>query len=91
MITFYQLEKRINDLTHSIVPQDVYFTTIHNARLEVLKWVKNENEIRPECEILNRIDRYKEEMLAFPDESNLWYKALKVRIEELNNVVSPED
>ena len=64
MITFYQLEKRINDLTHSIVPQDVHFTTIHNARLEVLKWAKNENEIRPESEILNRIDRYKEEMLA---------------------------
>ena len=88
MITYYQLQKRINDLTHQIIPQDINFTTIHSSKIDVLKWCCLENEqLRTEQEILNRIQRYNEELLAFNDDKNLMYKQTKARIEELNNVI----
>lgn len=87
MLTFYQLEKRINDISHEIVPQDINFTTLHSAKLDVLKWCRLEGEVRNKEEILNRIQRYNEELLACT-EDNIMSRQIKVRIEELNNVIN---
>ena len=90
MISFYSLEKHIHDLEHAIIPQDIYLTTLHHSRIDVLKWVRLDGDVRSEAEVLNRINRYNEELMAITDENSLSYKDLKVRIEELQNVINPE-
>lgn len=91
MISEHQLECRISDLEHTIVPQDVYFTTIHHGRVDMLTWVRNGGNMKSEDEILSRIDRYKEELLVFNDDRDLFYKEKIARIKELEYVLNPTE
>ena len=91
MISKYQLQKRINDVQHEIVPPDRYFENLHRARLDILNWIKKEEGIRSEEELSIKIDRYKEELLAYSDYNSLQFKEIMVRIEELQNAINNND
>lgn len=90
MIDIYLLNKKINDLEHQIIPQDIYSTTIHRGRIDALYWLKHSNEIiRTDKDIENKILRYKEEMLCL-DKGDMWYDEKSARIEELESILGNE-
>ena len=90
MISINQLNKKIFDLEHELVPQSLDFTYIHSARIDILYWVKNSGNMRTEQEILNKIQRYKEELLGIENDFDLHYREKQARIKELYELLETE-
>ena len=87
MISINQLNKKIFDLEHELVPQSLDFTYIHSARIDILYWVKNGGEMKTEEEIKNKIQRYEEELLGIEDNFDLHYREKQARINELQELL----
>lgn len=87
MLSINQLDKKIFDLEHELVPQSLDFTYIHSARIDILYWVKNSGNMKTEQDIKNKIKRYEEELLCIPNEFDLHYREKKARINELQELL----
>lgn len=87
MITLNQLNKRIFDLEHALIPQSEDSTFIHSGRIDMLYWVKNSNNMRTEEEINNKIQRLEEELLCLSDTYDMHYREKQARIEELHSIL----
>ena len=91
MISIYQIESRLNDLYHDIKHRDFEGSLIHNAKIDMLNWIKVDNKIRSVKEITNRIKRYQEELLAFSSTDNVYYKERVARINILNEALEGDN
>lgn len=94
MLTMDEIKFRISNLEHTLIPQDLYTTTIHHGRIDSLYWTISNNELKTESEIRNRIKRINEELLVLNSDMSkgdtLWYNEKSARIEELMGVLYGE-
>lgn len=88
MLSLNQLNKRIFDLEHQLIPQSLDITYIHSGRIDTLYWIKNNNLMKTEEEIKLKIQRYKEELLALNDTTDMHYREKVARIKELEFVLT---
>jgi hypothetical protein len=82
------LQKRIFDYEHQLVPQSVDSTFIHAGKIDTLYWVLNGGNLKTEQEIRNKIERYKEELLIYTNNVDMYYREKLARIAELEYVLS---
>lgn len=82
MISEPLLNSRILELKSMMVPQSMDYTVPHHSRIEILYWLRNERNMRTEEEINQKIERIKEELLAY-QKDDVMYKARVAEIEEL--------
>lgn len=92
MLSMTLIKHRITDLEYTIIPEtDRDGRFVHNGRLDILYWVIQNNELKTEKQILNRIKRIKEEILSTNQEMNkgsiLDYQEKIARIEELESIL----
>lgn len=87
MLSYHKVTLRMRELEHTFVPQSMSYTVPHRARLDILYWVTANGVLKSEHEILQKIERLKEEMLVL-SESDLWYQEKSARIEELLRVLN---
>ena len=89
MLSIELLEKRISDLEHAVIPQDVFSTTVQHGKIDTLYWVRNGGELKTEQQINSKIQRIEEEMILLqPDD--MWYQEKQARIYELKYVRDTE-
>ena len=81
MISKLLIQRRINDIEHEIVSQDIESTYIKLGRIEILSWLLN-NEIEDEEKVLIKIKRIEEEMIPL-QVNDLTYQEKRARIKEL--------
>jgi hypothetical protein len=86
------IKHRITDLEYNIIPEnnkDERF--IQNGRIDILYWVIQNNELKTEKQIHNRIKRIQEEILSTNQDmskgSILDYQEKSARIEELKSIL----
>ena len=91
MLSLNMIKHRINDLEHTLVPQDINYTLPHRGRIDSLYWVIQGNQIKSEKEIRNKIQRHKEELLCLNSDiskgSILYYNEKIARIKELEDLL----
>ena len=91
MLSLNMIKHRINDLEHTLVPQDINYTLPHRGRIDSLYWVIQGNQIKSEKEIRNKIQRHKEELLCLNSDlskgSILYYNEKVARIAELEKLL----
>ena len=85
MKSLTEIQKRITDLETQITAQDITTTTIQNGRIDILYWVRNNGELKTDKEVINKIERIKEELIPITDINDLWYKEKTAKIKELEN------
>ena len=74
-MTLIELTKRLNDLESILVnSSDKYIT---QSRIDMIYWLRNGGNLRTKEEIENKIQRYKEELLAIPNDTDKYYREKK--------------
>lgn len=83
------IKTRLNNVNSEIVPQSIEYTAVHNARQETLMWIYNYGSIRTEKEIQNRLERVKEELIAFDfaNQTGLPLKIANAKKQEIENIL----
>ena len=81
MISKVLIQRRINDIEHSILPQDIDSTYVKLGRIDILYWLIN-NEIEDKERVLTKIKRIQEEMIPL-QANDVMYQEKQARIKEL--------
>lgn len=87
MISVNQLDKMINDMQFELTPDNNEINHIKKSEIDTLIWIRNAGTLRTTEEINKRIERYKEELLVFDNDQDLYYRERIARIAQLEHIL----
>lgn len=83
------IRTHLDNLRAQMVPQAIEYTTIHNARINIVGWIYNGGNLQEERILKDKLQKINEEIIGydFANDHGLMYKAALARKQELEAIM----